>query len=62
MNIFVFGLEFDIRVTMTLTQLMPSVLSQFCSHDEKDILFGITNIISSMGLVNQKRIPATIAS
>jgi hypothetical protein len=51
-------------IARRLTRLMPSVLrsGQLCSHDEKNILFGITNIISSIEFVNQKRIPAAIAS
>ena len=47
-----------------LSPLMPSLIrsGQLCSHEEKNILFGITNIISSIEYVNKNNLQAAIAS
>ena len=51
-------------IATRMTQLMPSILSsgQLCSQKDKNILFGITNIISSIEYVNYKNLSAAIAS
>ena len=43
---------------------MPSILSsgQLCSQKDKNILFGITNILSSIEYVNYKGLSAAVAS
>ena len=51
-------------VAQRLTRVMPSILTsgQLCNHKEKNILFGVTNLISSAEYARQKRLPAAIAS
>ena len=59
--------DYGIRNRMVagrMTKVMPSILSsgQLCSQKDKNILFGITNIISSVEYVRYKRLSAAIAS
>ena len=59
--------DYGIRNRLVATRMsgvMPSVLSsgQLCSQKDKNILFGITNIISSIEYVNNKGLSAAIAS
>ena len=47
-----------------LSPLMPSILrsGQLCNHDQKNILFGITNLISTIEYVNKEHKAAAIES
>ena len=47
-----------------LTPVMPEVIlsGQLCSNGEKNILFGITNIVSSVEYVNLHKVPAFLVS
>ena len=51
-------------VAQRMTKVIPSILTsgQLCNHKEKNILFGITNMISSVEYARKKRLPAAIAS
>ena len=51
-------------IASRMSKVMPSLLSsgQLCSQKEKNILFGITNIISSIEYVNYRGLSAAIAS
>ena len=51
-------------IAARLSPLMPSILrsGQLCNHDQKNILFGITNMISTIEYVNMEEKPAAIAS
>ena len=47
-----------------LTPVMPEIIlsGQLCSNGDKNILFGISNIISSVDYVNLHKVPAFLAS
>ena len=51
-------------VATRMSMVMPTILTsgQLCSQKEKNILFGINNLISSVEYVNYKRLSAAIAS
>ena len=51
-------------ISARMTKIMPSILSsgQLCNHNQKNILFGITNLISCVEYVNLKGSSAAIAS
>ena len=51
-------------IATRMSQVMPSILSsgQLCSQKDKNILFGITNILSSIEYVNYKGLSAAVAS
>ena len=51
-------------IAKRMTRVLPTVLKsgQLCNHKDKNILFGITNLISSVEYVKQNNLPAAIAS
>ena len=51
-------------IAARMTRIMPSILKsgQLCSQQDKNILFGITNLISSVEYVHYKNLSAAIAS
>jgi hypothetical protein len=51
-------------IAARMTPIMPSILKsgQLCNHTEKNILFGITNMISTIEYVKQEHKHAAIAS
>ena len=59
--------DYSIRnrmIAARMTSVMPSILKsgQLCNQTEKNILFGITNMISTIEYVNQEKKSAAIAS
>ena len=59
--------DFGIRNRMfaeRLSGILPSILKsgQLCNHDQKNILFGITNLISTVEFINKEDKAAAIAS